>query len=118
MWRPEPEAQCNEQTGLPSWDMMPALWTRQQWNAGWACRRCLIHMWNVAPGVLDHILDHRSSEVCPTAPTKRKATAEVPEDSYDMCAHFSPAGIAASVNDAFTRPTPRGEEAPPHDMET
>eukprot|EP00959_Pyramimonas_sp_CCMP1952_P079914 1670959-Pyramimonas_sp.AAC.1 len=118
MWRPEPEVQCSEQTGLPSWEMMPTLWTRQQWNAGWACRRCLIHIWNVAPDVLDHILGHHSSEVYPTAPTMRKTTAEVPEDSYDMGAHLSPAGMTASVSDAFTRPAPRGEQAPPRDMET
>eukprot|EP00959_Pyramimonas_sp_CCMP1952_P390047 8174009-Pyramimonas_sp.AAC.1 len=62
---------------------MPNLWIRQQWNAEWACRRCLIHIWNVAPGVLDHILDHHSPEVRPTAHAKRKTTAEVPEDSYD-----------------------------------
>eukprot|EP00959_Pyramimonas_sp_CCMP1952_P258112 5394715-Pyramimonas_sp.AAC.1 len=47
------------------------------------------------------------------APTKRKTTAEVPEDSYDMCAHLSPAGISASVNDAFSRPTPREDGASP-----
>eukprot|EP00959_Pyramimonas_sp_CCMP1952_P367811 7704462-Pyramimonas_sp.AAC.1 len=26
IWRPEAGANCNEQTGLPSWDAMPLLW--------------------------------------------------------------------------------------------
>eukprot|EP00959_Pyramimonas_sp_CCMP1952_P208658 4364783-Pyramimonas_sp.AAC.1 len=33
MWRPEPGAPCNEQTGPPPWGLMPTLWTQQQWNA-------------------------------------------------------------------------------------
>eukprot|EP00959_Pyramimonas_sp_CCMP1952_P403983 8465085-Pyramimonas_sp.AAC.1 len=66
---------CNEQTGLPPWDLMSSLWMKQQWNAEWACRRCLVHIWNVAPGVLDYILDRYSTEVYPAIPTKRQTTS-------------------------------------------
>eukprot|EP00959_Pyramimonas_sp_CCMP1952_P090128 1886756-Pyramimonas_sp.AAC.1 len=61
---------------------MPSLWIKQQWNAEWACRRCLVHIWNAAPGVRDRILDHYSTDVFPAISTKRQTTSEVPEDSY------------------------------------
>eukprot|EP00959_Pyramimonas_sp_CCMP1952_P268418 5612188-Pyramimonas_sp.AAC.1 len=87
---------------------MPSLWIRQQWNAEWACRRCLVHIWNIAPGVLDRILDHYSDQVYPAIPTLRQATAEAPEDShnYDMSTHLSP-GSRAPVEDTDATVPPR-----------
>eukprot|EP00959_Pyramimonas_sp_CCMP1952_P126021 2635126-Pyramimonas_sp.AAC.1 len=80
IWRPEADANCNEQTGLPPWGAMPLLWVTRKWNATWACRRCLVHIWNIAPGVLDQILDRYYDEVYPATPTVRQATTDIPED--------------------------------------
>eukprot|EP00959_Pyramimonas_sp_CCMP1952_P425039 8902756-Pyramimonas_sp.AAC.1 len=63
---------------------MPALWTQRRWNAGWACRRCHILIWSVAPGTLDYILDQQSSRVYPAAPAKREAAAEVIAERHDI----------------------------------
>ena len=96
---------------------MPTLWTQQQWNAGWACRRCLIHIWNVAPGTFDRILEQYSSKVYPTTPTKRTATAEVQEDSYDISVHLSPTGVDAAAKDTYSRQSAPRDELTPNDRE-
>eukprot|EP00959_Pyramimonas_sp_CCMP1952_P333206 6977133-Pyramimonas_sp.AAC.1 len=94
---------------------MPTLWTQQEWNAGWPCRRCLVHIWNIAPGTLDRIMDRDYSKVYPATSTKRAATAELQEDSYDISKHLPSTGVDAAAKDAYSRQPARRDEPTPND---
>eukprot|EP00959_Pyramimonas_sp_CCMP1952_P217545 4549577-Pyramimonas_sp.AAC.1 len=95
---------------------MPSLWIKRQWNASWACRRYLVHIWDIAPGALDRVLDQCSNEICPASPTKRPATSEISEEwgIYDMSTHLSPnsPAPAAGPNPPTATPDGRPELAP------
>ena len=94
---------------------MPFLSVTRKWNATWACRRCLVHIWNIAPGALDQILDRYSDEACPATPAVRQATTDIPEDwcNYDMTAHLSPASRASGTSTGTLAPPGNDQSAQP-----